>query len=235
MASELLLRPATTDDLEAIEGVRVAARAHAAGSFPQSDVDPGAGVHLWVAELDGVLVGYARFTDTWLEDLYVEPDRQRQGIGTALLQTVQAQLPQGFGLWVYEANVAARGFYLAQGLVALERTDGAADGEGAPDRRMLWPGDDVMAGLRRRIDDVDDALGDLLAQRAALTRAVQDHKRALPDGSARDPEREAEVATRVARRAPELGPDRVGRIMHVVITESIDAASASSAMGDTAP
>jgi len=36
--------------------------------------------------------------------------------------------------------------------------------------------------------------------------------------------REREIAEAMARRAPELGPDRLARIVDVVITESLDAA-----------
>ena len=76
-----------------------------------------------------------------------------------------------------------------------------------------------MAFLRGLIDDVDLVLGDVLARRTALTRAVQVVK---PSGE-RDPGREAEIARRVAAVAPDLGQDRVARIVDVIITESLDA------------
>ena len=41
----------------------------------------------------------------------------------------------------------------------------------------------------------------------------------------RDADREQEIAERMARAAPELGPDRVARIVHAIITESLDAVS----------
>ena len=63
-------------------------------------------------------------------------------------------------------------------------------------------------------------LGDVLARRTALTRAVQSVK---PTGE-RDPRREAEIARRVADVVPELGQERVARIVDVIITESLDAA-----------
>ena len=88
---------------------------------------------------------------------------------------------------------------------------------------MAWPGADPLSFYRRLIDDVDEQLGDLLARRVALTRAVQAHK---PD-TARDPEREAEIAAAMARRAPALGEDRLRRIMHAIITESLDATRGS--------
>ena len=175
---------------------------------------------VWLAEIDGVLVGYARFTATWLDDLYVVPAYAGQGVGSALLDVVKAQRPDGFCLWVFEMNVPARGFYARHGLVELEHTDGSANEEQAPDVRMAWPGREPLAFLRRLIDEVDDQLGDLLARRAALTAAVQDIKH----DPSRDPAREQEIAEAMALRAPALGVERLSRIVHTIITESLDAA-----------
>ena len=103
-------------------------------------------------------------------------------------------------------NAPARGFYARRGLVELERTDGSGNEERAPDVRMAWPGTDPLGFYRRLIDDVDDQLGDLLARRAALTHAVQDHKH----DRTRDRVREREIADRLAAHAPALGADRLG-------------------------
>ena len=46
-------------------------------------------------------------------------------------------------------------FYRRHGLVDLERTDGSANEERAPDIRMAWPGADPLAFYRGLIDDVD--------------------------------------------------------------------------------
>jgi ribosomal protein S18 acetylase RimI-like enzyme len=96
---------------------------------------------VWVAETDGEMVGYARFTETWLDDLYVSPEHARGGIGTALLDLVKSLRPQGFQLWVFETNEPARAFYAAHGLLERERTDGSDNEEREPDIRMEWPGD----------------------------------------------------------------------------------------------
>lgn len=92
----------------------------------------------WVAEADGAVVGYARFTETWLDDLYVVPDAQRAGVGTALLELVKALRPRGFSLWVFEVNQPARAFYARHGLVEREHTDGSENEEREPDLRMEW-------------------------------------------------------------------------------------------------
>jgi len=177
---------------------------------------------MWVAEVDGGgVAAYARFSETWLDDLYVAPGHARQGLGSALLDLVKAQRPAGFCLWVFEMNAPARGFYAHHGLVELERTDGASNEEKQPDIKMAWPGTDPLAFYRGLIDEVDADLGDVLNRRVALTHAVQPHKSAAE----RDPTREREIADAMARRAPSLGADRLHRIVHAIITESLDAAA----------
>jgi len=227
-AIDLTLRPATEADARAIADVHLASR-HAA-AMPASvhedrDAYPWIERQLrendaWVAEVDGEIVGYAVITPTWLDNLFVLPDHAGRGVGSALLDLTKAQRPDGFCLWVFEMNTPARGFYEHHGLVELERTDGSGNEEKAPDVRMAWPGVDPLRFYRGLIDEVDEQLGDLLARRAALTRAVHAHK----GGPARDPEREREIAASLARRAPALGQERISRIVHAIITESIDAA-----------
>ena len=225
----MLIRRAEETDARAVVDVQIAARRSAAmppGIHPPSDVRRWLGRRLqhddvWVAEVEGQVVGYARLTPTWLDDLYVLPEHAGQGVGSALLDLVKAQRPDGFCLWVFEMNEPARGFYARHGLVELERTDGSANEEKHPDIRMAWPGAEPLRFFRGLIDEVDEQLGDLLARRAALTRAVQHEK----GNTARDPEREHEIAAALARRAPALGHERLSRIVHAIITESIDAAT----------
>ncbi len=57
-----------------------------------------------------------------------------------------------------------------------------------------------LAPLRQRIDDVDDKILSLLAERAEIARAVADAKRAAPAARFHDPERERRVLERVAAR-----------------------------------
>jgi GNAT superfamily N-acetyltransferase len=144
----LILRPATPDDAEAVADVHLRARAASpmpAGIHPDAEVRAwlaarldGSGDEVWVAEVGDRVVGYARFTRTWLDDLYVDPDHAGAGIGSALLDLVKARHPGGFGLWVFVANEPARAFYAARGLVERERTDGSGNEERAPDVRMEW-------------------------------------------------------------------------------------------------
>ena len=226
---EVLLRPAHEGDAAAIADIHLASRREAAMPPPvHTDEEVGSWLagrlqsddEVWLAEVSGVPAGYARMTETWLDDLYVAPPFAGQGVGSALLDLVKARRPQGFCLWVFESNEPARRFYAARGFVELERTDGSGNDERSPAIRLAWPGAEPLAVFRRQIDEVDAELGDLLARRAALTAAVQP----LKDDPERDPAREQAIAETMARRAPALGPDRLKRIVHTIITESLDAA-----------
>ncbi|MGL5827547.1 MAG: GNAT family N-acetyltransferase [Nocardioides sp.] len=235
LSDDVVLRAATAEDLPLIADVYLAARAAAAPQLPP-------GVHsaeetrewvagwrtddgsVWVAHRGGVL-GFARLDGSWLESLYVHPGAQGDGIGGALLDIVKHRRPAGFALWVFESNERARRFYRHRGLLAVRRTDGAANQERSPDVQMLWPGSDPVPVLRLAVDDLDEELARLLALRAGLTAAIQVHKSDLSRSGRveRDARREGEIVTRMARIAPELGRPRLTAIMDAVISASLDA------------
>ena len=144
--TDVQLRRGDVADARAVTGVHLASRRAApmpAGVHPDDEVhrwlaDRLAQDEVWVAELDGEVVGYVRLTPTWLDDLYVLPSHARQGIGSMLLELAQALRPDGFSLWVFETNTPARAFYAHHGLVEREHTDGSDNEERAPDVRMSW-------------------------------------------------------------------------------------------------
>ena len=243
--AEVLMRRAAETDLAEIAEVHYEARRAAFPAMP-------AAVHpidemrewvggwdlsadeVWVAEEAGRLLGYARFTPTWLDDLYVRPEHQGRGVGSGLFDLVTGQRPDGFCLWVFESNEPARAFYRSRGCVELERTDGAANEERSPDIRMAWPGGAPLDFFRRLIDETDLLLGDVLARRTALTRAVQQVKADTGLDPTRDPEREADIVQRVAAVVPELGEERVAGIVEAIITASLDTISLDTISLDTA-
>jgi chorismate mutase/GNAT superfamily N-acetyltransferase len=180
---------------------------------------------VWLAEREGQVLGLLLLEADRLHSLYVDRGHQGEGIGSVLVDLAKALRPGGLELWVFQTNEGARRLYLRHGFVEVEKTDGRRNDEGAPDVRMQWrptAGDSVV-GLRRRIDEVDDRLARLLDERAVLTARIQEHK-TTPGHRGRDAVREREIVARMAERAPHLGPERVARIMQVVITESLDAA-----------
>ena len=69
----------------------------------------------WVAEDDGHVIGFAQVIPYRLENLYVDPDAQGRGVGTALLDHVKHACPNGFELWVFQENEGARRFYERHG------------------------------------------------------------------------------------------------------------------------
>lgn len=233
MSADATFRLAVEADLPSLAAVYLAARETAAmpplvqardevrawvASWDLSASD------VWLAEAGGAVLGFVKLTPTWCDALYVLPQAQRAGIGSDLVELSKSLRPEGFGLWVFEANTPARAFYSQRGFVELERTEGHANEEGAPDVKMVWPGADPLAYYRSLIDETDLVLADVLARRAALTRVVQHHKRSVHVGLQRDAAREAEIAERMARVVPELGRERIARIMDAIISESVDAA-----------
>ena len=96
----MLIRPADESDAGAVASVQLASRAEAAmppGIHTDDEVRTWlagriATDDLWVAEAGGAVVGYARFTATWLDDLYVLPSYAGQGAGSALLDLVKEPL-----------------------------------------------------------------------------------------------------------------------------------------------
>jgi GNAT superfamily N-acetyltransferase len=145
---ELSIRLATAEDAPAVADLYTAARVHAVPQMPpalhtnaedrayvarrMSEDD----VTVWVAEQDGEILGFAHCTPTFLDGLYILPERKGQGIGSLLLDVVDATHPDGYELWVFESNKGARRLYERRGLVVVERTDGAGNEESAPDLRM---------------------------------------------------------------------------------------------------
>jgi ribosomal protein S18 acetylase RimI-like enzyme len=92
-----------------------------------------------IAETAAVAAGFiAMAHGNFVEHLYVHPDLQRRGIGTALLERAKERMPDGFRLWVFQQNTAARRFYERHGLHVVELTDGSGNEEHTPDALYEW-------------------------------------------------------------------------------------------------
>jgi GNAT superfamily N-acetyltransferase len=141
-----VLRRATAGDADAIADVLTAARTAQAWFPPLHSPEETRGFvrerllpghDTWVVESEGRVVAFAAITDDHIGHLFVHPDAQGRGIGTALLEHTRQLLPEGFSLWTHQAS-EARAFYEARGLVAVEFTDGATTMEKIPDVRYEW-------------------------------------------------------------------------------------------------
>src|SRR5262249_35724953 len=107
-------------------------RAHVARRVAEADVT------MWVAERGDELLGFATCTPTFLDSLYIRPDLKGQGIGSLLLDVVEATHPDGYELWVFESNARARRVDERGCLVEAERAGGSGNEEKSPDIRMAW-------------------------------------------------------------------------------------------------
>lgn len=77
-----------------------------------------AGWVVTVAEQDGAVVAFmaTKPVQGVLDQLFVAPDVQGQGVGATMLGLARAQMPAGFWLRAAEANVSACRFYAREGL-----------------------------------------------------------------------------------------------------------------------
>ena len=92
---------------------------------------------LWGAFGETGMAAMMAFRQDWIDHLYVLPDAQRRGFGSALLQ-VAKDASTRLELWTFQRNRCARQFYEARGFVLVEETDGANNDEKEPDARYLW-------------------------------------------------------------------------------------------------
>jgi len=123
------LRPATTEDRDALAELW-----HASASLPtvgppqmpsrvelRERVDQ-AFAQGWVTTLavtGNALVGFVAIKPavSVLDQLFVSPDHLGGGVGRALLGHAMAEMPAGFTLFTASANIRARRFYEAAGLM----------------------------------------------------------------------------------------------------------------------
>lgn len=146
-----MIRRATPGDADAIADVFLAARADALPELTMmhSEADTRAYLvqvvanpsnHVWVAERDGMIVGFLSLREDWVDHLYLRPGWYRQDIGTALLDVAKRERPRGLRLYCFQCNSRARAFYEASGFLAVRSTDGSENEEHEPDIEYAWSG-----------------------------------------------------------------------------------------------
>jgi GNAT superfamily N-acetyltransferase len=92
---------------------------------------------LWGSFDDRELVGFIAFREGWIDQLYVLPSSQGQGIGGALLQVAKSRFDR-LSLWTFQRNTNARRFYERHGFTLVKETDGATNEEKEPDALYAW-------------------------------------------------------------------------------------------------
>ncbi|MEP2641935.1 GNAT family N-acetyltransferase [Roseobacter sp.] len=90
-----------------------------------------------VAKRDGKVVGFIARWEGEVHALYVLPDMQDSGIGTALIEDAKAD-SDTLALWSYQINGTATRFYGLRGFIETARTDGKDNDVGLPDIRFEW-------------------------------------------------------------------------------------------------
>jgi GNAT superfamily N-acetyltransferase len=146
------LRPGVADDARPLAELYLRARRAAVPSVPPLVHDDG-DVRRWMAEVVVVehdvwvaedagceLRGLLVLDGEWVDQLYVDPGRTGEGIGSALLEEAKRQRPR-LELWTFQSNAGAQRFYERHGFEAVERTDGRDNEERSPDVRYAWPQD----------------------------------------------------------------------------------------------
>jgi ribosomal protein S18 acetylase RimI-like enzyme len=72
-------------------------------------------------EPDASMAGFIALTDQHVDQLYVDPSRQRSGIGSSLLNQALKISPGRVTLHVFEENKSARAFYERHGFQERDR------------------------------------------------------------------------------------------------------------------
>ena len=92
---------------------------------------------IWVAEGNTELAAYLALDGSYVDRLYVDPGKQRQGWGTQLIEHAKLLSPGGLELHTHQENTGARLFYEAHGFEAV-RFGVSPPPEYAPDVEYHW-------------------------------------------------------------------------------------------------
>ena len=92
---------------------------------------------LWVAETRDEIVGFLAIQESCVDRMYVKPNHQRSGIGTALLVKARELSPGGLELHTHQENGPARRFYEKHGFRAV-RFGVSPPPENEPDVEYEW-------------------------------------------------------------------------------------------------
>lgn len=92
---------------------------------------------VWVALRQEAVVGLIAISGSKVEQLFVEPRVQGEGIGSALLEQAKTLSPDGLTLFTHQRNERARAFYAARGFRAV-RFGISPPPESEPDVEFAW-------------------------------------------------------------------------------------------------
>jgi GNAT superfamily N-acetyltransferase len=92
---------------------------------------------IWVVDVNHRPVALMAMNDEFVDQLYIDPDYWRQGIGNGLIEFAKQQSPEHVWLYTLQVNVNARAFYEKNGFVA-EKFGISPPPESEPDVEYHW-------------------------------------------------------------------------------------------------
>ena len=92
---------------------------------------------VWVVESEKHPVGFMAMNKDFIDQLYIDPDFQRKGIGTSLIDFAREQSPEHLWLYTLQINFIARTFYEKNGFIA-EKFGVSPPPESEPDVEYHW-------------------------------------------------------------------------------------------------
>jgi 8-oxo-dGTP pyrophosphatase MutT (NUDIX family) len=145
-----VLRPATATDAAPCAHVYTRSKAFGLPEVPEPHTEAEIAtwmrevaiptMDVWVADLDGVVVGQMMLAPGWLHHLYIDPSWMGRRLGDRFMALARQRQPGALQLWAFQSNGRARRFYERHGFAAVEFTDGAANEEHWPDVRYVGDG-----------------------------------------------------------------------------------------------
>ncbi len=117
-----MIRAYNETDLDAILNIwlQASVKAHdfASREYWASHLDDMRNIYIpasenYIYEIDSIIVGFYSLHEDNLSAVFVSPEHQRQGVGSALLNHAKTKRTQ-LNLTVYKENEASYGFYLSQ-------------------------------------------------------------------------------------------------------------------------
>jgi GNAT superfamily N-acetyltransferase len=92
---------------------------------------------VWIAEVDGRVAGFLAIAGDFVDQLFVHPDFQQQGIGTALIGYAKHLAPLHLWLYTFQVNTGGRAFYEKNGFIPV-RFGVSPEPESEPDVEFHW-------------------------------------------------------------------------------------------------
>lgn len=152
MKINILLRPATLADADAIAAVYLASRKTFVGFAPLVHSDESIyqwvretlipGCQVVVAEEGAAILGMMALSKSkgkgWIDQLYLSPEAVGQGVGSRLVEEAKSILGSPIYLHTFQENFKARRFYERHGFSVVDMTDGSNNEEKCPDILLVW-------------------------------------------------------------------------------------------------